>query len=78
MTILYQENLAVFQDIIGVDEADSLLEWLMKGAKKQVDFSDCRHLHAAGLQTLMAAKPTIVAWPKDATLSVWLKAALNY
>ncbi len=77
MAIIYQKKLALFQDAIGVEEAEGLLEWLMKNPKSKLNLADCRHLHAANLQVLMAVKPTIAAWPKDANLRVWLESVLN-
>jgi hypothetical protein len=77
MAILYQKNVAVFQDTIAVEEADGLLEWLMKSTGNRVDLTDCYHMHAANLQVMMAVKPVIAAWPKDAELCAWLESALK-
>jgi hypothetical protein len=77
MAILYKKNIAIFQGTVTVEEADGLLEWFLKDIKHQVNLGECQFLHAANLQVLMAAKPTIAAWPKDTNLRVWLEAALN-
>lgn len=77
MAIIYQKTVAVFQGTVTVEEADGLLEWLSKSTHNRVAFNHCEFLHTANLQVLMAAKPTIAAWPKDAELRDWLKAALN-
>lgn len=77
MAIAYQKKLAVFQGAVGVEEAEGLLEWFIKNPKSRVNLEDCQHLHAANLQVLMAVKPTIAAWPKDANLRVWLESALK-
>jgi len=77
MAITYQKKVAVFQDNVGVEEAEELLEWLIKNPKSKLNLDDCRHLHAANLQVIMAVKPAIAVWPKDAKLCVWLEAALN-
>lgn len=77
MAILYKKNIAVFQGTVTVEEADGLLDWLLKGTKHKVNLAECQFVHAANLQVLMAGKPTIAAWPKDANLRVWLEAALN-
>lgn len=76
MAIEYQRRTARFHDIVGVEEAEVLLEWLQKQPKGRIDLSACTHLHAANLQVLMAAKPVIGAWPKNANLRVLLKSAL--
>lgn len=77
MAIEYRKNLAVFKDVVSVDDAEALLEWLQRKSAARVDLSACSHLHPANLQVLMAAKPTIGAWPADSGLAMWLKSALK-
>jgi hypothetical protein len=77
MAIQYKKSLAVFEDFISVEEAETLLEWLLKNPKGKLNLADCTHIHASSLQVLMAIKPTIVAKPNDADLAVWLETALN-
>jgi len=76
MAIVYKKNQAVFSDVVSVEEAEGLLEWLQSNFAARVDLSDCTHLHPANLQVLMAAKAAISAWPADAGLALWLKPAL--
>ncbi len=76
MAIEYKKSVATFSEFISVEEAEALLEWLLKNPKGKVNFAECTHIHASSLQVLMALKPTIVAEPKDADLAVWLKVAL--
>jgi len=77
MAIEFQKKIALFKDCVGVEEAESLLEWLQKNPRGRIDLAACTHLHAANLQVLMAARPTITAWPKEATLLAWLKSSLH-
>lgn len=77
MPLILNKNRAVFNDIIGVEEAESLLEWLQKYPKGKIDLAPCTHLHAANLQVLMAAKPVIAARPADSVLAAWLDSALH-
>ncbi len=77
MAIEYKKSLATFTDFIGVEEAEALMEWLLKNPKGKLNLADCTHLHASSLQVLMAIKPTIATDPKDENLEVWLKAALK-
>lgn len=77
MAITYQKKWVVFQDVVGVEEAEGLLEWLMKNPKSKLNLKDCQHLHTANLQVIMAVKPAISVWPKDANLCAWLESALN-
>lgn len=77
MAIEYKKNLALFSDVVSVDEAEALLEWLQNESAARVDFTACTHLHPANLQVLMVAKPVISAWPQDAGLAAWLAPALQ-
>jgi hypothetical protein len=77
MAIEYKANEAVFGKVVGVDDADALLEWLQQNPTLRVDLSACTHLHPANLQVLMAAGPGVSAWPTDAGLSTWLQSALS-
>jgi len=76
MAIEYQKRTARFQDTVGVEKAEALLERLQEQPKSRIDRSACTHLHAANLQVLMAPKPGISAWPRNANLRVWLKSSL--
>jgi hypothetical protein len=76
MAIEYKKSLAIFRDVVSVDDAETLLDWLQKRPAARVDFSACSHVHPANLQVLMAAKTPVVEWPKDAVFADWLKSAL--
>lgn len=77
MGITYDRKRAGFTDLVSVEEAEGLLEWLRANPKSKLDLAACTHLHAANLQVLMAAKPNIAAWPENAELALWIKGALN-
>ena len=77
MPIEFQKKSAVFKEIVGVDEAEGLLEWLQKKPKARIDLAACTHLHPANLQVLMAANATISRWPEDDSLRAWLEPVLN-
>lgn len=64
-------------DQLSVEDAESLLEWLLKHPRGQLDLSACEHLHTASLQVLMAARPKIAAWPERQPLADWLTATLT-
>jgi hypothetical protein len=78
MPITYKKNMAVFEGVVSVEEAEDLLAWLQKTPKARVDYSGCTHLHAADLQVLMAAKLSVAAWPQDHDLKTWLQSALRH
>ena len=78
MPIEYKKKQAVFNEIVSVDEAEGLLEWLQNKPAAKVALAACTHLHPANLQVLMAAKTRIASWPKDADLRAWLVTVLQY
>lgn len=77
MAIEFKKSTAIFRDEVGVEEAESLLEWLQKKPSGKVNLAACLHLHPANLQVLMAAKARIVAWPDSVLLRSWLEPALQ-
>jgi hypothetical protein len=76
MAIEYKKNQAVFSDVVSVDEAEPLLDWLQNKNSPKIDLSSCSHLHPANLQVLIAAKIQIAVWPKDENLRAWLQTVL--
>jgi hypothetical protein len=77
MPLEAKPNLMLATGLIGVEDAEILLEWLIQHPGGRVDLSACTHLHAANLQVLMAAQPKITAWPNHEALADWLRAALT-
>jgi hypothetical protein len=77
MPIQYKKNLATFVDVVTVDEAEPLLNWLQERRNAKVNLADCSHMHPANLQVLMASKCAVAAWPSDRPFSAMLKAALE-
>lgn len=78
MPIHYKKNLAVFDGIVSVEEAEELLQWRQKNPKGKADLAGCTHLHAANLQVLMATRMAVAAWPQDNNLKTWLTSALAH
>ena len=72
MAIEYKKSSAVFTEFVGVEEAENLLQWLLKNPKGKINLAACEHIHAANLQVLMAIKPQVAAWPADEDLHRWL------
>ena len=77
MPIEYKKKQVFLRDIVTVDEAEGLLEWLQSKHGARVDLSQCSHLHPANLQVLMAAACRVSAWPADTSLRAWLETALT-
>jgi hypothetical protein len=72
MPITYTDSLAEISGRIGADECQDLLNWLQGHPHGRVNLAACEHLHAAGLQCMMALKPVISAASPDP----WLNAAV--
>ncbi|MCG7371696.1 hypothetical protein MHL40_03260 [Pseudomonas luteola] len=77
MSITFKKSVAVLADQVTVEEAETLLEWLVKNPAAKVNLGDLEHLHTADLQVFMALKPNVSVWPKNTDIKVWLEAALN-
>jgi hypothetical protein len=77
MPIHYKKNVATFVDVVTVEEAEPLLNWVQERRNAKVNLADCSHMHPANLQVLMASKRQVTAWPSDKDFSSILKAALE-
>lgn len=73
MGIRYLKKHAALEDIVTVEDAETLQGWLNQQAKPAVNLSKCKHLHAAVLQVLMALRPAIVGDIQDP----WLRLVLR-
>ncbi|MDR8017851.1 hypothetical protein [Ectopseudomonas guguanensis] len=78
MSLELQDELAVLADLVSVEDAEALHEWLSRTPLARVDLSALRHLHTACLQVLMAARAPIAEWPRDTDIHAWLRAALTH
>jgi hypothetical protein len=77
MPIEYKKNQVLFRDIVVVDDAEGLLEWLQNKPNATVHLGTCTHLHPANLQVLMAARARVTVWPEDVSLRGWLETVLK-
>ena len=77
MPIEYKKRQATFRGLVGVEEAESFLEWLQEKPTAKVDLSACTHLHPANLQVLLAGKIKIAMWQADENLANLLKTVLD-
>ena len=57
MPIDVSESTLVAQELLSVEDAEGLLDWLIQHPRGRLDLADCTHGHAATLQVLMAAQP---------------------
>lgn len=73
MAIRYLKKHAALEDIVTVEDAQTLLDWLKKQPKPAVNLTKCKHLHAAVLQVLLVTRPQITGDIGDP----WLARALQ-
>ncbi len=76
MSVEYKRGTAHLRDVVTVEQAESLFEWLQAHRKPRVDLSACTHLHCANLMLLLALRPTIAAMPRDPALAGWIAQSL--
>ncbi|MBX3602150.1 MAG: hypothetical protein KF863_16145 [Rubrivivax sp.] len=72
MGIRYLKRHAALEGVVGVEDAEALLQWLRAQPRPAVHLGRCAHVHAAALQVLLALRPRVLAAPPDP----WLAAAL--
>lgn len=58
------------------EEAEMLLQRLLAVPEAVVDLQRCESLHAAVIQVLLAAKPTLQLPPTDTEVGSWLRSVL--
>jgi len=77
MVMEFKKKLVVFSEVVGVEDAENLLEWLQGKPSAKVDLAACTHLHPANIQVLLASGTRVRAWPADADLARWLQTVLT-
>lgn len=73
MVFEFKGSLAILSGILGIEEAETLYNWLLQEKEKLVDMSECEHIHTACLQLLMVFKPKFKALPERGDLRIWLE-----
>ena len=76
MSLTVEQNALHLTEWVGVEDAETLLAWLLDHPGGALHLATLKHLHAACLQVLMACRPTLASWPQDPELLAWLHAAL--
>jgi len=73
MPIIYKKTVAILEEICEIEDAETMLEWLLEHPKGKLNLKQLRHTHSALLQILMALRPTVSIWPEDEGISEWLR-----
>ena len=77
MPFSYENGLALAKGVIGVEEAETLLQWRKANPAGMIDLSQCSHLHTAALQVVMATKIKVAAVPEDEKLAALMEPVWN-
>ena len=77
MSISYKKTVAVLDGHCEIDEAETLLEWLLENPKGKLNLKSLEHPHTALLQVMMALKPMISSWPEEQQISSWIEPLLD-
>ena len=77
MSINYKKTVAVLTGHCEIEEAETLLSWLLENPKGKLNLKQCSHPHTAVLQVIMALQPMISAWPEDKEITAWLQPLLS-
>lgn len=73
MSIEFKKTVAVFDKDASIEEAESLLSWLLENPSRKVNLKALQHAHTAVIQVLLAARPNVSTWPSDGPLSQLLR-----
>jgi hypothetical protein len=66
MALRFTKKKAMLSGNCTVEEAEQILEWLMKNPDGELNLAEVTHFHAAALQAVAATGNRIGAAPKDA------------
>ena len=77
MTMEIKDGVLHCAGTLAVDDAEQLLKLVLDAEQPGADLSACEHVHSACLQVLMAARIRVTAWPEQAVLAAWLRAAIE-
>jgi ABC-type transporter Mla MlaB component len=72
MPVEFKNNTAKFIDVVTVEDAETLFNWLIERKKPKIDLTDLNHIHTACLQLLLVFKPEITKLPDNEDLRQFL------
>jgi ABC-type phosphate/phosphonate transport system substrate-binding protein len=72
MPFKFADKMVTAEESCTVEDAMPLLEYLQSHRGAKVDLGPSTHLHTSVVQVLLAARPKIVAFPREAFLARWL------
>jgi len=63
MPMELKKTVVVCTDICNIEDAETLLGWLLDNPKGKINLKQCERLHTAIFQVLIAVKPTLSVLP---------------
>ncbi len=77
MPIIYKKTVAVLEGVCEIEEAETLLSWLLEHPKGKLNLKRLEHPHTALLQVLMALRPDVSVFPEVEDVANWLQPLLR-
>ncbi len=77
MPISYKKTVAVLEGHCEIEEAETLLAWLLEHPKGRLNLKRLGHPHTAVLQIMMALRPEVSAFPENEEIAAWLQPLWN-
>ena len=68
MSIELKKKVAVCKDICSIEEAETLLGWLIEQPSGKLNLKQLKHMHTAIVQVIIATKASVSVWPEDANV----------
>jgi len=65
MGIDLKNNIVKLTDIVTIDDAEILFNWLLEKKKIKVDMAELSHIHTAAYQILLVFKPKYSKIPEN-------------
>lgn len=73
MAIEYLENKAIFKEVVTIEEAEELFNWLLSQDEVEIDMTECIHIHTAILQLIHLFKSKLkLKLSADSDLQTWI------
>ena len=77
MPIKFKKTVAICEGSCTIEEAESLLSWLLDTPKAKINLKKCTDMHTAIYQVMMVFKPVVSALPeRESVKQVLIASAL--
>nr|WP_324258238.1 hypothetical protein [Cellvibrio fontiphilus] len=73
MTIKQKGQVIFLEEVVGVEDAETLYTMLGNTGIKKINAGSCEHMHSAVLQLIIGFHLKMTKYPENAALAQWLK-----